>query len=160
MDSPGGGDDDDQHWFDDLDINQPPTDLGDGELSRQGDRLVALRGYGSDLRLQFYAVSGDVRGGAVPGPPAEACASGADSSLDSPTWSHDGRTVAFAVSAGIEAMPLPSVTSGYCNGAGSSRLVIPGGSEPDLGPAAVNPGPRPARRAARPAAASPEVARR
>ncbi len=143
LDSPGGGDDDDQHWFDDEDINQPPTDLGDGELSRQGDRLVALRSYGGDLHMRFYAVSGDVQGGGVPGPPAEACSSGADSSLDSPTWSHDGRTVAFAVAAGIETLPLPSVTAGYCNGAGSSRLVIPGGAEPDFGPAAVNPGPRP-----------------
>ena len=138
--SPGPGDDDDQHWFDDEDIHQPPTDLGDGELSRQGDRLVALRNYGSDLHLQFYAVSDNVQSGAPPGPPTEACNSGADSSLDSPTWSHDGRTVAYAVAAGIETLPLPSVTPGYCNGAGSSRLAIPGGAEPDFGPAGVNPG--------------------
>ena len=142
LDSPGGGDDDDLHWFDDLDIHQPPTDLGDGELSRQGDRLVALRNYGSDLHLQFYAVSDNVQSGAPSGPPAEACNTGADSSLDSPTWSHDGRTVAYAVAAGIETLPLPSVTAGYCDGAWASRLAIPGGAEPDFGPAGVNPEPR------------------
>ncbi len=57
VDSPGGGDDGDQHWFDDDDINSPSTDLADGELSAQGDRLVTLRNYGEDLHLQFYAVS-------------------------------------------------------------------------------------------------------
>ena len=142
LDSPGGGNDDDQHWFDDEDLHRPPTDLGDGELSRQGDRLVTLRNYGADTHMQFYAVSGNVQGGAVPGPPAEACFSGKDAGLDSPTWSHNGRAVAFAVSTGIELMALPSVTPGNCSGAGSSRLVIPGGAEPDFGPAAVNPGPR------------------
>ena len=143
LDSPGGGDDDDQHWFDDQDIHSPSTDLGDGELSRQGDRLVTLRNYGADLHLQLYSVSGDVQSGAPSGPPSEACFSGADSSLDSPTWSHDGRTIAYAIAAGVETMSLPNVAPGTCAGAGSSRLVLPGAAEPDFGPAAVNPGPRP-----------------
>jgi hypothetical protein len=143
VDSPGGGDDDDQHWFDDQDINSPSTDLGDGEVSRQGDRLVTLRNYGNDLHLQFYAVGGNLAAGPLPGPPAEACFSGADSSLDNPTWSPDGRSIAYAVAAGIEVLPLPNVEPGYCNGAGTSTLALPGGSSPDWGPAAVNPGPRP-----------------
>jgi hypothetical protein len=142
LDSPGGGDDDDQHWFDDQDINSPSTDLGDGELSRQGDRLVTLRNYGQDLHLQIYAVSGNLQSGPPPGPPAQACYSGADSSLDNPTWSPDGRSLAYAVAAGIEVIPLPNVAPGDCSGAGSSTLVIPGGSSPDWGPAAINPGPR------------------
>ena len=142
VDSPGGGDDDDQHWFDDEHLHSPSTDLGDGELSPQGDRLVTLRNYGEDLHLQFYAVSGSVQGGPPPAAPAEACASGADATLDNPTWAPDGRSVAFALGTGIEVLPLPNVEPGLCNGAGSSRLVLPGGSEPDWGPAPVNPGER------------------
>jgi Tol biopolymer transport system component len=140
-DSPGGGDDDDVHWFDDEDIHSPPRDLGDGELSRQGDRLVTLRDYGSDTHLMFYKVNGNAVSGS-PSTPSEACFTGADGSLDNPTWSPDGRTIAFAVSAGIETMPLPNVVAGDCPGASSSRLAIPGASQPDFGPAAVNPGPR------------------
>ena len=62
-DSPGGGNDDDVHWFDDQDINSPSTDLGDGELSRAGDRLVTLRNYGPDTHLQFYKVNGNAISG-------------------------------------------------------------------------------------------------
>jgi hypothetical protein len=144
VDSPGGGDDDDQHWFDDQDLNTPSTDLGDGELSRQGDRLAILRSYGEGLHLAFYSVSGDLQSGAPPAPPAVACHSGTDASLDSPTWSPDGRTIAYAVSGGVETLSLPNVEPGYCNGAGSSTLVLPGAAEPDFGPAAVRPGAKPA----------------
>lgn len=142
VDSPGGGDDDDQHWFDDQDLNQPSTDLGDGELSRQGDRLVLIRNYGADSHLQFYAVSGDLRSGPPPGPPAPACHTGADASVSGPSWSPDGRAVAFAISTGIETMSLPNVRPGDCGGASSSKLVIRGGSEPDWGPAAARAGTR------------------
>ena len=141
-DSPGGGTDDDVHWFDDHEMFDPSTDLGDGELSRQGDRFAALRGYGADTHLMFYKVTENVTSGTPTGPPAYACNTGNEETLDGPTWSPDGTRVAFAHAEGIEVLPLPSVEPG-CPGAASGTVVIPGGSEPDWGPAPVAPGPRP-----------------
>lgn len=140
-DSPGGGTDDDVHWFDDSDVFDPSTDLGDGELSRQGDRIALIRGYGDSTHLMFHKVSQDVIGGAPSGPPTYACNTGEEPTLDGPSWSPDGSKIAFAHKDGIEVLPLPSIEAG-CPGASSGTVVIPGGSQPDWGPAAVNPGQR------------------
>jgi WD40-like Beta Propeller Repeat len=139
-DSPGGYDDD-VHWFDDMDMFDPSTDLGDGELSRQGDRIAAIRGYGAGTHLMIYKVTENVISGSPSGPPAYACNTGNEQTLDGPTWSPDGRAIAFAHKEGVEVIPLPSVEEG-CPGASSGTVVLPGGSEPDWGPASVNPGPR------------------
>jgi hypothetical protein len=128
FDQPGNGDYDASHWFDDGE-----TDLTDGELSRQGDRLALLRGYGDNLQLQFYAVNG------FKSAPAKACQTGAEESLQDPSWSPDGKRVAFAHSEGVEVMALPNVVAGDCPGAQSGKVVLPGGSEPDWGPAEVQP---------------------
>lgn len=142
-DAPGGGDDSDVHWFDDHELFNPSTDLGDGELARQGDRFAALRSYGADTHLMFYKVTQDVVSGTPSGPPALACKTGTEQTLDSPTWAPDGQAIAFSHRDGVEVLPLPSVEPD-CPGARSGTVVIPGGSEPDWGPAAVNPGPAPA----------------
>jgi hypothetical protein len=143
IDDVGGGRDSDVHWFDDSDLHDPGTDLSDGEVSPQGDRLALLRGYGDDLQLAFYAVSGDVKSGAPPAIPAEACITGAEPTLNSPSWSPDGRTIAFEQKEGIETIPLPTVAANDCSGASSGTVVIPGGKEPDWGPADVRIDPPP-----------------
>ncbi len=143
-DVPGGGDESDVHWFDDEEMFglENSEDLGDGELSRQGDRLATVRSYGENTHLMFYKVTENVIAGATSGPPTYACNTGNEATLDNPSWSPDGGRIAFAHKEGIEVLPLPSVEEG-CPGASSGTVVIPGGAEPDWGPAAVNPGPPP-----------------
>jgi hypothetical protein len=138
FDSPGGADDDSVHWFDDDD-----EDLDDGELSRAGDRLAALRGYGQGLHLGIYAVGGNAQAGAPPPAPELACGTGEDESIRSPSWSPDGQSIAFSDSSGIAVLPVPNVVPGDCPGAGDGILAVPGGSEPDWGPADVDPAPLP-----------------
>jgi hypothetical protein len=128
IDSPGGGNDDAVHWFEDA----GNEDLGDGELSRQGDRLALVRSYGNNTHLAIYHVS------AVGGPaPVAACYTGTDPSLAGPSWSPDGTKLAFADAHGIEVMALPNVVDGDCPGAASSTVILPGASAPDWGPASI-----------------------
>jgi hypothetical protein len=142
FDSPGGGDDDSVHWFDDTDENGSTEDLDDGELTRTGDRLAALRSYGSNLQVGIYAVSGNPQTGAPPEAPKLACSIGPSATLKSPSWSPDGKSLAFSSGDGVEVVALPNVVPGECPGVSSaSTVVVPGGSEPDWGPADVNPTP-------------------
>ena len=138
FDDPDDAGGDDTHWFDDGDVFVDSTDLGDGELSRDGRRLALLRGYGTEAQLAFYAVGGSVNTGTPPVPDV-ACLSGQLQGLAGPSWSPDGRSVAFEQPEGVEALPLPDVSPGACPGAGESTLVLPGASEPDWGPAPVAP---------------------
>jgi WD40-like Beta Propeller Repeat len=131
VDSPGGRDDDAAYWFDDA----GNEDLGDGELSRQGDRLAEVRSYGDNTHIAVLSVAGGP-GGSV----SYACFTGKAQTLASPTWSPDGRSLAFADGDGVEVLPLPAVVPGGCPGATSSRVVLPGASEPDWSPAAYAPG--------------------
>jgi hypothetical protein len=126
----------DVHWFDDTDIfpDASSTDLGDAEMTRAGDKLALIRGYGDDKRLLTLKVGG----GAIPAP---ACITSADPKLQGPTWAPEGTRLAWGDSDGLGiGVNVPLDESG-CD-AMQLRTLVPGGSEPDWGPADVNPQPR------------------
>ncbi len=133
------GDPVETHWFDDQDVygQAAATDLGDGELNRQGTRLAAIRGYGDSAHVIWYDVTGDVATAKPPAVPTPLCKTGELAGLHGPTWSPDGESLAWGEPDGI----WIKHAAGDC-AAPQPALAIAGGSQPDWGPAAVNPGPR------------------
>lgn len=121
-------------WFHDRDVfgdpNWRPT--GAGELTRDGKRLAALRaggtmgeGYearGPYNRIQLYTVNGLD----APTPECQIGDSGG-TEFGPPSWSPGGDALAWARPNGI-------YTSKVCDGF-APALVVPGGREPDWGPA-------------------------
>ncbi len=125
------------HWFDDRDYAANDTDLGDAELSPDGSRLAAVRGYGDGTHIIWYSVNGNARTGPVPPVPTPECLTDELGGLAGPTWSPDSRHLAWEEPDGV----WLKADAGVCEHP-LQRLLIPGGSEPDWGPAKVNPGPR------------------
>ena len=126
------------HWFDDSDTSDPSTDLGDGEATRQGTDFAVIRGYGDSTHLIWYPTA-DIRSGtpAVPDPWTKGCATGQEAGIAGPTWSPDGTALALQSADGIW------IKRQAHDCTLQPALVISGGSEPDWGPADVNPAPRP-----------------
>jgi hypothetical protein len=58
------------------------TDLGDGELTRQGTRLALVRDYGPDATV-WYDVTGNALSG-LPAAPAMRCLTSADEGINGP----------------------------------------------------------------------------
>jgi hypothetical protein len=130
------------HWFDDQDMHADSTDLNDGELSRDGTKLALVRGYagnqfGNAPHIVTYAVNGNVQTGPPPANPTAKCVTGQEPAFHSPTWAPDGVRLAWGMSQGIEVHADPM------NCAAPITLVLPGAGQPDWGPAAIAPGPRP-----------------
>lgn len=119
-------------WFFD-----PTADgMADGELSRNEEKLAFVTGAQHE-ELWLY------RGkGGYPQVP-ENCYRLTDGvgRITSPSWSPDGTTLAFADGAGVKVLPLPSFASdcGTPTAEHTTRLLIPGATNPDWGPADVPP---------------------
>jgi hypothetical protein len=132
----------DVHWFDDQDVMAwPTTDLSDAELTRQGDKVAVLRGYGSDTTLFTLKVNGNALSGPVAPLPTPMCLTSADPKLSSPSWSPDGRRLAFSDSSGVTVTGEHPADGDGC-GTWTFKEIVAGASEPDWGPADVNPQPR------------------
>jgi len=106
--------------------------LDEGELTRSGDKLAAIRGTNvdgnwRDAAIVLYSVAG------FSVAPSGRCAiRTGNGPLAKPTWSPDGRWLAWSDRAGIWSSPV-DFTSSKCGL--SPRLVIRGGRTPDWGPA-------------------------
>jgi hypothetical protein len=125
-------------WFRDRETFADPAgghEIGAGELSRDGSRLAALRSGGTSglhspsNQLIVYSVAGLDRA-----PVPMACAFEGDNGdeIGAPTFSPDGTRVAWAEPTGIWVGTIGRSDS--CDG-WDAKLVVPGGLEPDWGPA-------------------------
>ena len=122
-------------WFSDSGTPH----LGGGEATRDGAKLAFQAGEGDD-RVRIYRANGP-----YPALPA-ACfeyRNAGGGTTGAPTWSPDGARLAWAEADGVRVVDVPAL-SGSCDPAGASpgsRLLIPGGAQPDWGPADVPAGP-------------------
>jgi len=112
------------YWFDDEQIYGPEnsTDLGNAEVTRDGTKLAAVRGYDADQQIIWYRVVGDARTG-EPGLPEPMCWTEKGAGVTNPTWSPDGTALAIEQPQGIEiARGVATCTD--------ITMAIRGGSEP------------------------------
>jgi hypothetical protein len=130
-------------WFRDRDTFADPAgghEIGAGELSRDGQRLAALRSGGTSglhhayNQVIVYNVAGLNR---APAPMACAFQGDGGQEMGAPTFSPDGTRIAWAESSGIWIGTIGRPDS--CDG-WDAKLVVPGGLEPDWGPADPGPG--------------------
>jgi hypothetical protein len=140
------GQPEDVHWFDDHELvgeGVPSTDQSDGEVNRQGTYVATIRGYGANRTVMWLKIRGDVRTGSrgagtldVPDPEV-GCVTTSATDISGPTWSPSGTALAWREEGAIHVWDDASRCEQVF-----SKPVIPGGDEPDWGPADIAPGPR------------------
>ena len=122
------------NWFDDADIHTgalESTDLSDPTVSGDGRYYAAVRGYADTSHIVWYRINGSIAPG---NPPTELCATNDDPRAADPSLSPDGTGLALADVDGVQ-------VKRDLENCDDIRLVAPGGSEPDWGPANVAPKP-------------------
>jgi hypothetical protein len=137
VDTLGGGPNSFRNWFSECveGCNDIQTlrmyRLDEGEMTRQRDKLVftagELDGPASGSRMFIYRVKG-----APPAAPETPChVTGPSGKFTSPTWSPDGKSLAWADAKGIWVGRVGDISGQTCRL--TKTLVIPGGSQPDWG---------------------------
>jgi hypothetical protein len=120
-------------WFTD----NGTSDVAEGDVTRQRSKLAFVTGQQSE-ELRIYAMKGN-----APTLP-EVCYAYQQRTFSSPTWAPDGARLAWAEADGLRTAPVPDFSAGCTmNGAEESKLIVPGATQPDWGPADVPTG-RPA----------------
>lgn len=143
-------------WWSDYD-HQPQwfdfgEDVEDGEVASNG--LVAVvRGDHEDNTIQLYRSDGGFTTLPIPACTLTGPSAGATGKqFRDPTFSPAADAIAWQEGDGVWTMDLPADCAD-----GTPRLLIPGASEPDWGPANVNPGPRPVPGTASPVTPAPRT---
>jgi hypothetical protein len=143
-----------EKWFNWQDVH-PGTTAGyweEGAASADGTRLAVLTQYEAEKNyaIEIYSAAGDVASANPPTKPTFRCkiappdgspgskAVGPGSLFDSLSWSPDGSSLAYEYNGAIY---VASKNLETCEG--PEKQVIPAGSDPNWGPANVNPAPRP-----------------
>jgi hypothetical protein len=139
VDSLGGGADSYRNWFSECVEGCDSVQtlrmyrVDEGEMTRQRDKVVFtagnLDGPASGTRMFIYRLSGAPP--KVPGTPCHV--TGANGKFTSPTWSPDGKSLAWADKKGIWVGRVGDVSGQTCQL--TRKLLIPGGASPDWGPA-------------------------
>jgi hypothetical protein len=134
----GTGEDNARLWFRDSDF-YPPADSDlyyEGEVTRAGDKIAVGAGTIGNQPSRYITLF--QASGAFPAKPAPRCfVEGATGRFQDLTWAPDGSALAWEEDDGIWAMPVPHLDD--CE-ALSARLIVPGGRDPDWGPADVGEG--------------------
>ncbi|MDO9352871.1 MAG: hypothetical protein Q7T55_04210 [Solirubrobacteraceae bacterium] len=119
-------------WFFDP---SAPGGLSDGEMTRDKKKLAFITGEQHEKIFLYRAKGG------YPFIPENCFALPADTGrASSPSWSTDGTTLAYADGDGIKVIAIPDATNDCGDPSNSSsKLLIPGASYPDWGPADVPP---------------------
>lgn len=122
-----------KEWFTD----NGTSGLHGGEMTRQATKAAFVGGQ-NDEEIRIYAMSGPPP--ALP-TPCYTYSGPSGGRYGMPSWSPDGTRLVFADADGVKLVTVPDFGGG-CTTAGASAnasVVIPGGSEPDWGPADVPP---------------------
>ena len=142
-----GGDWHNRQWW----FRYQDAMLRDGELSPDGSKVVAVAATGGLASpyntLLFFATNGpawsgeppyneDIQNGPEAPEPTVRCQNVRDSDAADPTWSTDSKSIAYQDKDGIWIQQVPALTDA-CDGL-SEKLLVPGGHNPDWGPADVN----------------------
>jgi hypothetical protein len=130
-------------WFADTDFApQDFQSLLDAEAAPTGDRLAVVRGNDQETILLLKMNGPPPAKPTVANPQCAQLVQPTGRFVD-PTWSSDGRMLAWQEDDGVWSGAIPADLAN-CAGMGPFALRIPGAKNPDLSPAAINPGPRPA----------------
>jgi hypothetical protein len=131
-----------EQWFALSDLRPGEIlSLLDAEAAPTGDRLAVVRGDNQETIL-LGKMNGPPPTKPTPVDPDCEGYQNPTGKFVNPTWSSNGQLLAWQEGDGIWAGAIPADLT-TCTGLPNPALIIQGATEPDLSPAAINPGARP-----------------